>query len=163
MIESSVTYREGKENSQTGQNIHLLLNMTLYVQPSIVISRLSEQAQRQLQDSERFEDILLGASRPTAVIQRYEELYSQARMEALDAFEAVQIKGNHQKRCQTTSTAAMDASDIFNVKLLLEVFKVNPYALTTGMDTCCVHKTLGLVLSYCKHSGNCVGDESIYL
>lgn len=39
--------------------------------------RLSEQAQRHLQDSEKFEDILLGASRPTMVVQRYQELYSQ--------------------------------------------------------------------------------------
>ena len=58
------------------------------------------------------------------VIQRYEELYSQARMEALDAIEAVQIKGSHQNDAITASTAAMDASDMFNIQLLLEVFKV---------------------------------------
>lgn len=57
------------------------------------------------------------------MIQRYEELYTQARLEALDAIEAVQIKNSHQ-RCGATSTAAMDASDMFNVQLLLEVFKV---------------------------------------
>ena len=50
-------------------------------------SRLSEQAQRQLQDSEKFEDILLGTSRPTMVVQRYQELYSQGRVEALEAIE----------------------------------------------------------------------------
>ena len=88
-------------------------------------NRLSEQAQRQLQDSEKFEDILLGASRATIVIQRYEELYSQERMEALDAIEAIQMKrGKHHKRCEAASTAAMDASDMFNVRLLLDVFKV---------------------------------------
>lgn len=86
--------------------------------------RLCEQAQRQLQESEKFEDILLGDSRPTVVIQRYEELYSQARMEALDAIEAVQIKGSQHKDSVTTSTATMDASDMFNIQLLLEVFKV---------------------------------------
>lgn len=86
--------------------------------------RLSDQAQRQLQDSERFEDILLGASRATVVIQRYEELYTQARMEALDAIEALQIKESHQNRCDASSTAAMDASDMFNIQFMLEVFKV---------------------------------------
>ena len=47
--------------------------------------RLSEQAQRHLQDSEMFEDILMGASHPSLVIQRYQELYSQERVEAYDA------------------------------------------------------------------------------
>ena len=51
--------------------------------------RLSEQAQRQLQDSEKFEDILMGASRPTMVVQRYEELYSQGRVEAMEAVEGL--------------------------------------------------------------------------
>lgn len=47
--------------------------------------RLSETAQRHLQDSERFEDILMGANRPSLVVQRYQELYSQERIEAYDA------------------------------------------------------------------------------
>lgn len=58
------------------------------------------------------------------MIQLYEELYTQTRLEALDAIEAVQIKGSFHKRCEATSTAAMDASDMFNVQLMLEVFKV---------------------------------------
>ena len=91
---------------------------------SVLHYRLSDQAQRQLQDSEKFEDILLGASRATVVIQHYEELYTQARLEALDAIEAVQIKGHHQKVCRAASTASMDASDMFNIQLMLEVFKV---------------------------------------
>ena len=89
--------------------------------------RLSEQAQRQLQDSEKFEDIQLGDSRATIVIQRYKELYTQARIEALDAIEAVQIKDTcyqQQQRVGMASTAAMDASDTFNVQLLLDIFKV---------------------------------------
>ena len=51
---------------------------------------MSEQAQRHLQDSDKFEDILLGASRPTQVAQRYQELYSQSRVEAYDAIECIQ-------------------------------------------------------------------------
>ena len=58
------------------------------------ITRLSEQAQRHLQDSEKFEDILLGASRPTQVAQRYQELFSQTRVEAYDAIEYLQGEQN---------------------------------------------------------------------
>ena len=46
-------------------------------------------------------------------------------MEALDAIEGVQIKGSHHKDSVAASTAAMDASDMFNIQLLLEVFKVD--------------------------------------
>lgn len=58
--------------------------------------RLSEQAQRQLQDSEKFEDILMGASRPTMVVQGYQELYSQGRVEASDAIEDLDLTDNPQ-------------------------------------------------------------------
>ena len=64
-----------------------------------------------------FEDIQC-ASRATVVIRRYEELYSQARIEALDAIEALHFHGPQD------STADMDASDMFNVRFLLQVFKV---------------------------------------
>lgn len=55
------------------------------------IIRLSEQAQRHLQDSDMFEDILMGASRPSIVIQRYQELYSQERIEAYDAISDTEL------------------------------------------------------------------------
>ena len=77
------------------------------------MSRLSEQAQRHLQDSEKFEDILLGASRPTMVIQRYEELFSQGRLDALDAIEQIQ---DHIKT---------SASGTLGIQLVLDVFKVS--------------------------------------
>ncbi len=54
------------------------------------IYRLSEQAQRHLHDSEKFEDIQLGLNRPTMVVMRYQELFSQGRVEAVDAIEALQ-------------------------------------------------------------------------
>ena len=38
-----------------------------------------------------FEDILTGASRPTLVIQRYQELYSQERVEAYDAISDTEL------------------------------------------------------------------------
>lgn len=46
--------------------------------------RLSEQAQRHLRGSEHFEDILMGANRPSLVVQRFSEIYSQERIEAYD-------------------------------------------------------------------------------
>ena len=38
-----------------------------------------------------FEDILMGASRPSLVIQRYQELYSQERVEAYDAISDTEL------------------------------------------------------------------------
>ena len=109
----------------------------------------------QLQDSEMFEDIQLGASRATVVIQRYEELYSQARMEALDAIEGVQIRNGYSKqqpRCGAASTAAMDASDTFNVQLLLEIFKVR---ILQAHYVCVVEGskllTCVIAVELCKH------------
>lgn len=60
----------------------MTFNYVVYI---IETCRLSETAQRHLQDSERFEDILMGANRPSLVVQRYQELYSQERIEAYDA------------------------------------------------------------------------------
>ena len=50
-------------------------------------SRLSEQAQKQLEVNGKFEDISLGTNRPSQIIQRYEELFTQGRMDALDFME----------------------------------------------------------------------------
>lgn len=61
---------------------------------SCVYFRLSEQAQQQLQDSVMFEDILMGASRPSLVVQRYQELYSQERVEAYDAISDTELVDN---------------------------------------------------------------------
>ena len=116
MLDTAVTQR--KLIVQCASYSSLIFQCT-YLPPA---HRLSEQAQRQLLDSEKFEDILLGSSRPTIVIQRYEELYSQARLEALDAVEGLQIKHS-----AGTFTAVMDASDMFNVQLMLDVFKVCPF------------------------------------
>lgn len=37
--------------------------------------------------SSKFEDISLGAHRPSQIVQRYEDLFSQGRMDALDFLE----------------------------------------------------------------------------
>ena len=83
--------------------------------------RLSEQAQKHLQGSEKFEDILLGSNRPTLVIQRYNELFSEGRMEALDSFDAV----TQEIIAQKTSIKQRKLPDRdFSSQVLLEVLKV---------------------------------------
>lgn len=53
--------------------------------------RISEQAQRRLESSTIFEDLSLGANRPTQLIRRYQELYSQGRVEVIDILEEIGI------------------------------------------------------------------------
>ena len=56
----------------------------------IVLSRLSEQARRQLEKtSTKFEDLSLGDRRPTQLIRRYGNLYTEGRLDALDALDDV--------------------------------------------------------------------------
>jgi hypothetical protein len=50
--------------------------------------RLAEQAQRQLEKGGKFED-LNQISRPTELIRLYNSLYSQSRIDALDALDNV--------------------------------------------------------------------------
>jgi len=51
---------------------------------------LSEQARRQLEKtSTKFEDLNLGERRPTQLIRRYGNLYSEGRLDALDALDDV--------------------------------------------------------------------------
>ena len=58
--------------------------------------RISEQAQRQLENSTIFEDLSLGANRPTQLIRRYQELYSQGRVEVIDVLEELGLD-EHQR------------------------------------------------------------------
>ncbi len=52
------------------------------------VFRLAEQAQRQLEKCGKFED-LNQISRPTELIRSYNSLYSQARIDALDALDNI--------------------------------------------------------------------------
>lgn len=72
------------------------------------IFRLSEQAQRHLRGSEHFEDILMGANRPSLVVQKFQEIYSQERIEAYDYI--VDVTGLEE--------------DIFISAFLLDILKV---------------------------------------
>lgn len=52
-----------------------------------VCYRLSEQAQKQLERGSKFENLNLGDSRPSQLIRRYGNLYSQTRLDAYDALD----------------------------------------------------------------------------
>ena len=86
--------------------------------------RLSDQAQRHLQDSERFEDILLGPNRPTLVVQRYQELYSQGRVDALEAIEGIQSAVIDGQDVEVSGEDTMTQSKMFAIQLVLDVLKV---------------------------------------
>jgi hypothetical protein len=69
--------------------------------------RLSEQAQRQLErGASKFEDISLGDNRPTQLIKKYGNLYSETRLDAMDALDEMK---------------EMNGADDLKVKLLLSI------------------------------------------
>ena len=71
---------------------------------------MSEQAQRQLErGASKFEDISLGENRPTQLVKRYGNLYSEARLDAMDALDELPDMA--------------DADDL-KVKLLLSIVVV---------------------------------------
>jgi Mitochondria-eating protein len=73
--------------------------------------RLSEQAQRQLErGASKFEDISLGENRPTQLIKRYGNLYSESRLDAMDALDEL---------------PEMAGADDLKVKLLLSIVVVS--------------------------------------
>ena len=75
------------------------------------MSRLSEQAQRQLErGASKFEDISLGENRPTQLIKRYGNLYNESRLDAMDALDEL---------------PEMTGSDDLKVKLLLSIVVVS--------------------------------------
>jgi hypothetical protein len=63
-----------------------------------LMDRLSEQAQKQLEVSGKFEDISLGSSRPSQIVSRFEELYTQGRMDALDFMENHDIETQYSNK-----------------------------------------------------------------
>ncbi|ESN97983.1 hypothetical protein HELRODRAFT_177655 [Helobdella robusta] len=66
----------------------ILISPVLNNEIFLLLVKLSEQARRQLaKGSSKFEDLSLGANRPTQLIKRYGNLYSEARVDALDALE----------------------------------------------------------------------------
>jgi hypothetical protein len=74
-------------------NISVLSNSIVSFRSKTILknmfdSRLAEQAQRQLEKGGKFED-LNQIARPTELIRSYNALYSQARIDALDALDSI--------------------------------------------------------------------------
>jgi len=55
-----------------------------------VHSRLADQAQRQLRKGGKYDDLSEIDSRPSTLVENYENLYSQTRIEALDDLDEIQ-------------------------------------------------------------------------
>ena len=54
------------------------------------IHRLADQAARQLKKSGKFENLSEGECRPTAVVDRYDNLFTQTRLDALDGLDELE-------------------------------------------------------------------------
>ncbi|XP_015924662.1 uncharacterized protein [Parasteatoda tepidariorum] len=52
--------------------------------------RLAEQAQKMLERGSKFENVSLGERRPSALVRQYGSLYAQARVDTLDALDALE-------------------------------------------------------------------------
>ena len=52
--------------------------------------RLQDQAQRQLKKGGKFEDVSAGECRPSALVERYDNLYTQTRLDALDELDELE-------------------------------------------------------------------------
>ena len=107
-------------------NWYLFITCTQLVQECISVQidsyffgRLSEQAQRHLHDGEKFEDIQLGLNRPTLVVMRYQELFSQGRVEAVDAIEALQFTGEMED-------SGEEENKLFAAQYVLDALEVSP-------------------------------------
>lgn len=75
--------------------------------------RLQDQAQRQLKKGGKFEDLSAGECRPSALIERYDNLFSQTRLDAMDKLDEVE------------SLNQMDDSGDIKNKILFSVLVVS--------------------------------------
>lgn len=51
---------------------------------------MQDQAQRQLKKGGKFEDLSAGECRPSALIERYDNLYTQTRLDAMDELDELE-------------------------------------------------------------------------
>lgn len=65
-------------------------SLTYIVNLSYTCCRLQEQAQRQLKKGGKFEDLSAGECRPSALVERYDNLYTQTRLDAMDELDEVE-------------------------------------------------------------------------
>lgn len=60
----------------------------------MTIFRLADQVQSQFTtNNQHFEDLNLGENRPTELVRQYGNLYSDARMDAIDALDSIEELG----------------------------------------------------------------------
>jgi len=76
--------------------------------------RLAEQAQRQLEKGGKFED-LNQISRPTELIRLYNSLYSQGRIDALDALDNIR---------EMTEAEDLKSKLLFSVVVVCKIFYI---------------------------------------
>ena len=55
-----------------------------------ILLRLQVQAQRQLKKGGKFEDLSAGECRPSTLVERYENLYTQTRLDAMDELDELE-------------------------------------------------------------------------
>ena len=85
--------------------------------------RLQDQAQRQLKKGGKFEDLSAGECRPSALVERYDNLYTQTRLDAMDELDDVE------------SLDKMDDGGDIKNKILFSVLVVSAMKSTAqGLD-----------------------------
>lgn len=57
---------------------------------NFISCRLQDQAQRQLKKGGKFEDLSAGDCRPSALVERYDNLYTQTRLDAMDELDEIE-------------------------------------------------------------------------
>jgi len=87
----------------------------------ISLFRLAEQAQRQLEKGGKFED-LNQIARPTELIRSYNSLYSQARIDALDALDNIREMSNAEDLKSKLLFSVVVVCRINNLKKINEMF-----------------------------------------
>ncbi|GFQ72879.1 MIEAP domain-containing protein, partial [Trichonephila clavata] len=104
-------------------------------------SRLAEQAQKMLERGAKFENVCLGEKRPTALVRHYGNLYAQARVDTLDALDAlVPLKDADELKTKilfsvivlsfrSVQTTVSDMKDQIYAILQVKDLKVNDIAL----------------------------------
>jgi hypothetical protein len=100
------------------------------------VYRFSENAARQFErQAVDFEDLSLGENRPSRLVQRYGSLYSQSRIDALDALDDL--------------PELADCDDL-KVKLLFSILVVRAFSHGIrefeGLLTCCMLHTILIIV-----------------
>ena len=57
---------------------------------NLIFCRLQDQAQRQLKKGAKFEDLSAGDCRPSVLVDRYDNLYTQTRLDAMDELDQLE-------------------------------------------------------------------------